>query len=198
MCAACGSNFEHMLRFKHKAAICIVLCLLSGRLGAASSGLPACLRKKDAKRVEKAGGPEKRLLIFAGIAQRTAARLWYCLSPWANTWREGTVLGLGAPSCSAVEDALAAVDCAEQGIAQELAAWTLRGLNSEAALRKAQYKLALAESELGYAEVEAERLTLGLRPVVPSQIKARRHALEDLELRINQFLKERLPAQGSR
>jgi len=198
MCAK-GRGGGGTLCFNRSAAIYAVIFLLLGRLSAASPGPAACLGRKDAKRFGKASTPEKRLLILAGIEQRTAGSLWYCLSPWADSWREGGLGPMGPvpKPCSGVPDSLATVDCADQGIEQELAAWAPSGPRSGAALRKTQHILAVAENELGYAEVEAERLTLGLGPIVPNQIKAKRQVLEDLELRITQLLKKSSPAHSS-
>jgi hypothetical protein len=77
-----------------------------------------------------------------------------------------------------------------------LARWKFAIPKQVVALRTAQHELAVVESELGYAEVDAQHLALGLGPVVPNQIKARRHALEDLELKIARLLGGPLPAQS--
>jgi len=180
-----------MARFSHKAAIYVVLFpLLCNGPVTALRGQIACGGKRDLKRMQKAKGPEMRLLVYAEIAQEGAARIAYCLSPWANTWRESGLLSMPVRifQCSGVADMLAAVDCAEQGIAKEVAACAPIGTKRVAALRKAQHELAVAESELGYAQVDSEHLALGLGPVVPNEIKARRHALEDFELKITQLL----------
>lgn len=177
-----------MLRTKCKAApFLLMLSLLLGRLGAVPSAPHVCLGRKDAKRVEKAKEPEKRLLVYVRTTQRIAGTIWYCLSG-AGAWRE-----VGTLECQDFEDMLALLDCAEQGITEELAAWRPSRGKSDAALRSAQKNLWPAKRDLRFAEDDAQRPTLGLGPSVPNQIKARRQALEDIELTIARLLGERRP-----
>jgi hypothetical protein len=161
----------------------VILWLVLGPLSASPLPTPACLGSKDAKRVQKARQQEKRLLIYVGIAQKSAATLWYCLSSGGTPWREAGIVG-----CQPVGDILAVLGCVEKAIAEELAAWRPGRGSADAALLKAQHNLWLAKSDLRFAEEDAQRPALGLAPVVPNRIKSRRQALEDLELTITRLV----------
>lgn len=180
-----------MLWWRQTAISTVVWLVLAQQHGAQSAPTwtHACLGRKDAKQVEKARDQEKRLLAYVGIARGGASGLWYCLT--FLRWDERTNI----KGCPGIDDKLGVIDCATQGIAEELAAWKLLGAKPDAALHKAECELQQSESLLKRAEDDARRLGLG--PVVPNQIKASRRSLEDQELMITKLLAGRpTPSSG--
>jgi len=146
---------------------------------------PACLGKKDARRVQKGKRPEKRLVVYTTMAAHAASGLRGCLSPRASTWREGTTpLAFRGPPCPGVDDMFALLDCADRGVREELAAWKLNGAKAEGALRTAFFQLRMSRIFLDEAEDEARQPTRGLGPVPANRIKSRRQALGDDEDKI--------------
>ena len=184
------------------AARRIMFCLLVGLSVPAWSVPPACLGKKDAKRVRKAKSPSELMLVYTSMADRNATTLWSCLYPWGQVWPEGGAAGQPPASgnsgarglrCQGVQDMLSALDCVEEGIREEMPAWRGVRTTADIALRKAREQLERAESALGYATVDAQRPTLGLPPAVANQIKSKRHEFEDLESEISALVPTRSP-----
>ena len=177
-------------------AVLMVFCFIFCLSVEASPAPPACLAKKDAKHVRKTRDPSERMLLFTSLAQRNATTLWSCLYPWGNVWPETGDAGRPVLHCQGVQDMLASLDCVEQGIREQLAAWRAVRTTADLTLRKAREQLERAESALGYAAVDAQRPVLELPPAVSNQIKSKRHEFEDLESEISALVPTRSPPRA--
>ena len=155
---------------------------------------PACLGRKDARRLQKTRSPEKRLLVYTAVAAGGAGGLLGCLSPEGSTWVEGKPpFGLPSRPCPGIDDMLAVVHCAEGGIREELAAWKRSGSKAEEALRTAYGQLRMSGILLDQAEDEARQPGRGLGPVPANRIRSCRLALGDDEDRIVRLLRAGRP-----
>jgi hypothetical protein len=157
---------------------------------------PACLDRRDRKRLEKAGSEEKRLVVYTGVVQARSVEVWYCLSPWAAGFDSGSVLHLWHEQCPGIQDMLDAVGCAETGVSEELAAWRPSGPKADAALRDARDKLEAAQAFLRYAEADARHSASRFGPAIPNQIKAMGQSLEHCAAAIAKLLAGGRPTSG--
>lgn len=147
------------------------LTLAPALCAAQSGGSVACLPPKDAKKVQKANSPVKRVLIYLSIGKKQINLLAYCVSPPAS-WSERP----DWQSCPPLSEILSLNDCVWGEVLREARQLHVSGKRSIVQLQKAREEVVGCIRSMEMAEGRGEQSS-----PVRHHLRSIRHRLEDVE-----------------